>query len=126
APVASFTYSVNCNNTLTVSFTNDSKLDTHHGNNVFYWDFGDGTTSDLEHPGSHTYSASKQYTVRLRVSNDSCTTVYEKEIALFSPNADFSLPATALCRNTMLAFTPVEDTARIASYRWSVDGTEVR
>jgi PKD repeat protein len=42
------------------------------------WDFGDGTTSALQHP-SHTYSLPGNYTVRLTVTNAGGSTTLTKE-----------------------------------------------
>jgi PKD repeat protein len=49
---------------LMVSFT-----DTSHFSDEFFWDFGDGYYSDLQHPW-HTYDTSGNYQVCLRAWND--------------------------------------------------------
>lgn len=66
-PTASFTFAPNpvCLAPSTVQFTNTSV-----GGGVYYWDFGDGTSSTLQHP-SHAYAAPGNYTVTLTVSNAS-------------------------------------------------------
>lgn len=66
APTAAFTVlpgTVICANQ-TVNFTNTSL-----GGNLFYWDFGDGTSSSAEHPPAHSYPSPGTYTVVLTVSN---------------------------------------------------------
>lgn len=64
-PVASFTTSTSSGVApLNVTFTNTST------NALSYsWDFGDGTTSTLAAPGTHTYAAPGQYTVALTAKN---------------------------------------------------------
>ncbi|AFV22628.1 hypothetical protein Mpsy_0417 [Methanolobus psychrophilus R15] len=65
APVASFDSDVVSGKVpLEVRFT-----DTSSGEPMsWYWDFGDGNTSNLQNP-AHTYMASSTYTVNLTVSN---------------------------------------------------------
>lgn len=59
-PVSQFTFDTNNNS---VSFTNASLNSTD-----YYWDFGDGNTSELENP-THSYSESGIYTASLTSSN---------------------------------------------------------
>jgi len=56
------------NNPLTIQFTGSG---TDSDGNVvsFYWDFGDGETSNEQNP-SHTYMEKGDYTVRLTVTDD--------------------------------------------------------
>lgn len=122
APVAAFDYSINCNQVLEVAFINKSITETLHGDNHFLWTFGDGATSNEENPGTHSYASPGNYTVQLTVSNDSCTSVYIKRINLVAPNADFTYRNGAVCKNTPLSFEPVEDSAKIATYNWMMEG----
>jgi FOG: PKD repeat len=64
-PVISFTADKtgSCRPPLTVNFTS-----TVAGGNLYYWNFGDGTTSTLQNP-SHTYTAFGVYDVKLVVTN---------------------------------------------------------
>lgn len=67
-PVASFDYTTDG---LTVKVTNTSQ-----GNIVFYsWDFGDGTTSNVENT-SHTYEDVGAYSVKLTCYNKGFTKAY--------------------------------------------------
>ncbi len=87
-PIAAFT-----SNTIetcideTVSFTDLSVYAE-----TWHWDFGDGTTSDIQYP-THTYTSTGQYTVILYVTN-SCgqdTEIKENYITVLTgPTADFS------------------------------------
>ncbi len=64
APVAAFTSDVTSGcPPLTVNFTNNSS-----GASVFFWDFGDGTTSTVQHP-AHIYQNAGSYTVTLIVTD---------------------------------------------------------
>ncbi|MBK9358781.1 MAG: PKD domain-containing protein [Bacteroidales bacterium] len=64
-PVADFTVSPDtvCQNT-PVNFTN-----TSIGGSVFFWDFGDGTTSTLASPPPHSYALPGNYTVLLKTTD---------------------------------------------------------
>lgn len=124
-PVSNFGFEVNCSNPLLVKFTDSSIVDPGLGNISYSWDFGDGQSSTDQNPPEHTFPASGQYNVQLTVTNGSCTAVYVRRIDLFSVNAGIALPSAALCKNTQLVFNPVEDTSRIASYSWVVDGATV-
>ncbi|HNW96895.1 MAG TPA: PKD domain-containing protein [Bacteroidales bacterium] len=43
--------------------------------NTYYWDFGDGNTSNIANP-SHTYTVADNYKVELTVSNGNCSSTY--------------------------------------------------
>ena len=51
-------------NSLEISFT-----DTSTGALSWWWDFGDGTTSNIQNP-THTYTAEGDYNVTLYIEND--------------------------------------------------------
>ena len=48
------------------------------------WDFGDGTTSTLPNPGSHTYASSGTYTVCLVVTSPSCSDTTCQTVTVFT------------------------------------------
>ena len=93
-PVADFSFSPTSGVVpLTVSFTDQSQ-------NVptsWAWDFGDGSTSNLQSP-THTYTESGSYTVSLTVSNaagtDSHTITGAIQVNPDVPVADFSFSAS--------------------------------
>ena len=82
-PFASFTSEVDAENTLTVTFT-DNSLDA----DTYQWDFGDGSGSSTEANPSYTYTASGTYTVTLTVSNAAGIDEATAEISVsgFGPN----------------------------------------
>ncbi|MBK5288950.1 MAG: pilus assembly protein [Acidimicrobiia bacterium] len=74
-PSAGFTFTVTGSpsnqapQTVTVT---DTSTSINCGLTSWFWTWGDGTTSDLKSPGSHTYVASndsKSYSITLRVAN---------------------------------------------------------
>lgn len=82
-PVASFSLSVDSENTLMVSFTNSS-LDGQ----TFSWDFGDNSGTSTEENPIYTYSASGTFTVTLTVENEDGTDETSQEVTVsgFGPN----------------------------------------
>ncbi|MBT4337794.1 MAG: PKD domain-containing protein, partial [Bacteroidetes bacterium] len=77
-------------------FTNASTI--NHGNQNYYWDFGDGSSSTLLHP-AHTYSSPGTYTVKLvSTSDESCPDSTTKLVYVRPmPNAMYALYDTAQC-----------------------------
>jgi gliding motility-associated-like protein len=70
-----------------VAFTNTSK-----GNNLeYFWDFGDGKTSNAELPGTHTYTKFDNTFVELvvREKNSGCTDTMRKEMNIIDYQATF-------------------------------------
>jgi gliding motility-associated-like protein len=84
-PTAIFEEVYNCNNPLKVEFENLSI----GADNVF-WDFGDGTTSNLLNP-IHTFLNLGIHNISLSVNNNltGCNHVFSKEIKLTQPIAEF-------------------------------------
>jgi len=71
APVANFSFT---GNDLTVDFLNTSLSASN-----YYWDFGDGNTSNLENP-THIYASSGTYMVLLLANNALCQDTIYKEV----------------------------------------------
>ncbi|MEZ4880429.1 MAG: PKD domain-containing protein [Chitinophagales bacterium] len=69
-PNASFTENVN-NNSVSVTANN--------GNDLYSWNFGDGTTSTEQNP-THQYTGNGQYTITLNTSLDGCENTSTKQI----------------------------------------------
>lgn len=60
----------------TVTIHNEARYGT-----AWHWDFGDGTTSDLRNPGSHTYLQNGTYTIILTTSNY-CSEVRSEQVVV--------------------------------------------
>lgn len=64
---------------LTVTLTN-----TTTGNVTnWLWDFGDGTTSTEQHPGTHTFGSPGTYTLRLSASNEAGSSEAFRQVVVF-------------------------------------------
>ncbi|MCU4157103.1 PKD domain-containing protein [Carboxylicivirga sp. A043] len=75
APEADFSVLVN---DMEVSFTNKTVSATS-----FAWDFGDGTTSDLQSPDAHIYMTEGVYMVALKVTdNNGLESTFEKNVSV--------------------------------------------
>lgn len=105
---------------LTVNFTNNS-IDAEN----FFWDFGDGSTSNLETP-NHIYTEPGEYTVTLIVSDpDACIPedTLQVSVNVFSlPEADFTFSPDTV---SVFGFAIFEDLSTdAASWQWDFgDGT---
>jgi uncharacterized repeat protein (TIGR01451 family) len=114
-PLAAFTYEMaeGCEvGSITVS--DDSRLAT-----TWFWDFGDGTSSQLQNPGLHTYRAEGDYTVALTVTNPCGEDTYSTVIhaaASPKPSADFMTETPDVCAGSEVAFTDRSSLA--TSWRW--------
>lgn len=88
--VANFNYQLLGNEFLTIQFTDLSQGDISQ----WFWNFGDGTTSDIQNP-VHEYNQEGTYDVCLEVYNEngSCTSFYCDQLTLEIPDycdADFT------------------------------------
>ncbi|MFK7951713.1 MAG: PKD domain-containing protein, partial [Ekhidna sp.] len=94
------------------------------------WNFGDGTTSTEEIP-THQYLSTGSYTVRLDVSNGTCTNFTEQEITIYPepPTPSFTINTSIFCQETAFIFTNTTDETgleEVISYLWDFgEGTEV-
>src|SRR5690349_9529865 len=74
----------------------------------YSWDFGDGTTSNLQNP-THTYNATGSYTLTLIVTTQSgCVktiTIPKGVITGTKPTADFTFSPNNTCASTPIQFT---------------------
>jgi gliding motility-associated-like protein len=74
----------------------------------WYWNFGDGTTSTLQHPPPYIYAAPGIYNASLNiVGGDGCVSdTFKNTVTVGSmPRADFQLNTSPLCSNTSAVFT---------------------
>lgn len=110
-PVASFTYTVNG---LEVTFNNTSTNAT-----TYFWDFGDGSTSDEEDP-FHVYADAGNYVVILTASSE-CGTSTKTVLVITAPTADFSAIPTSGCATFTTQFTN-ESSGNATTYSWQFAG----
>jgi gliding motility-associated-like protein len=112
-PIAKFAADVQCANPFRFAFTNYSV-----GASTWNWDFGDGTTSPLRDP-VHVYSAAGIYTVKLMVTNGSCTHVAAYTARIIKEKPEFIASDTYICKGDSITmqsfgFNP----SNIMAYRW--------
>lgn len=113
-PVAGFTHPTSvCKNTL-VNFTNTSS-----GGTSYFWTFGDGGTSTLQHP-THTYTSGGTFTVTLLVTNDCfCTATFSSAINVSSlPGPEIACPSTVCAGDTATYSTGASG----CTYLWTATG----
>ena len=120
--------------TLQVAFTNlttSADLGSPIGSLTYAWDFGDGSTSSSQNPGSHTYASGGTYTVQLIVTNpvgglkDTVShqfTYYVKPIAAFSyarTSASLSDLTLQLSVDFDGSASSINDATATLSYDWN-------
>lgn len=93
-PIINFDTTGNCDNSET-GFMNTTS-NTDNTTNSFHWDFGDGTTSDLENP-KHQFASKGDYNVRFSFSNSlGCSYSLTKTIKI-NPNPGPQLSDGLIC-----------------------------
>ena len=130
-PHASFSATLDttgCNYTVNVvnkSYASISATDTNSLGpcESFLWDWGDGSTSRIENPGSHTYSSPGTYTIMLisALAGGECTDTIYKTITFNPPVAPTISGDSVVCINT-LAHIQV-DGATAQRFLWSNGAT---
>jgi PKD repeat protein len=103
---------------LTVNFHNTSS--NAGGTTYWYWDFGDGSTSNVQNP-VHTYSATGQYSVTLIVGNSyGCYDTTGMMVDVNNPLvANFNAPDVCLGAVTNFTNTSSISQGAITSSQWS-------
>ena len=84
----------------------------------WFWDFGDGTTSNLQKPPPHTYATPGTKNVKLVVTTDNgCKDSIVKPFsASFAQKTDFAAPP--VCLNTPTVFTEVSTAGSATINKW--------
>lgn len=88
----------------------------------YSWDFGDGTTSNLENPGSHTYPTCGEYDIRAYAENSyNCTDTLIKTVSIIAhqPNALFAVDTTEHC--VPYSFTFENQSFYDETFEWVLD-----
>ncbi len=98
----------------TVTITNNSPA----GYTDYLWNFGDGTETTSEHPGSHTYETCGIYIISVSALNTWCSDTVEStvEITYHQPTAVFDLDTTNGC--TPLAIEITNQSDNTTGYEW--------
>ncbi len=113
-PIAKFAVDVNCKSPYHYSFTNYSV-----GAVSWNWDFGDGTSASSKDI-MHDFSKPGTYTVKLTVTNGTCTHIagYKADIVVEKP--DFVASSTAVCKGDSVLLRPVGfNPANVIAYHWN-------
>jgi gliding motility-associated-like protein len=125
-PIAQFAFQVqSCNNKRVVLFQDLSKASPVYGPVSYLWEFGDPANSTSTHIGdtSFTYPALGDYTVRLTVTNGSCSHTYSGLVRLVGDIADFNVSKASVCKNELFTVSAINSVpANIALYEWSLGG----
>ncbi len=85
APTASFSYTANEGNPLTIHFENQSQNVSQYS-----WDFGDGIGTSTEEDPSYTYAETGTYTVSLTATGEGGTVETTMEVEVKPAQPDFS------------------------------------
>jgi PKD repeat protein len=122
-PIANFVYSpTNPTTNDLIQFT-DTSTDLDGTITNWFWDFGDGNTSNIQNP-SHTYQNKGSYSVVLTVTDNdgyNNTKIVSIYIRKYGPNADFSYSPNHPIKNQQIQFTDESyDTSGgiISSWYW--------
>ena len=117
-PIAAFSYTANCSDRLQFSFTDQST-----GPVTWLWDFGDGTTSNSQNP-IHNFPSLGGYTVRLTVTNGSCSHSITHLVSTIDETPDFIVNTRVGCKSLYVTMTSQNfNLANIVNYAWSFDGS---
>ena len=116
-PVIQFNDSVGCR-PLMVNFNTPTNAAS------YFWDFGDGSTSNLQNP-NHLYTTAGSFTVTLNcvlASGCTATTVMPTLIDVNAPVSDFYSPTASVCAPSLVNF--VNQSSGATSWKWDFgDGT---
>jgi gliding motility-associated-like protein len=119
-PTAKFTPPAGGCLNLTTTFTDNSTNDGINPIKQWIWNFGDGSGPDTlsSGPFQHTYAASGNYTVSLKVIDSvGCSDTYSLPFIVSNPHAAFISPDTLTCSNNPVHFTN-QSTGTSLSYLW--------
>ncbi|HEU5289514.1 MAG TPA: PKD domain-containing protein, partial [Cyclobacteriaceae bacterium] len=125
-------FSVPVSNNISVSFTASPLTQTLPNSTVtitntttpgawlYSWDFGDGTTSAVANPGSHTYASFGTYPIKLTVTSNGCTQSQTVTVTInpIPPILDFSYNPASGCAPLTVTFTNLSQFADPTSYFW--------
>jgi len=119
-PIAKFAVDVQCADPFHFAFTNYSV-----GANTYAWNFGDGTTATDKDP-VHIYNSTGAYTIKLTVTDGTCTHVAAYGARIVKEKPDFTASDTVVCKRDSITFKPFGfNFNNILRYKWITDlGTD--
>lgn len=91
----------------------------------YYWDFGDGSTSELENP-SHVYIVAGKFTVKLKIYNDfNCSDeiIFKDLILINGPEGKYSFDKKSGCTPLQVKFTAT--TFNTYSLEWDMGDGQI-
>ncbi|MFO7868977.1 MAG: PKD domain-containing protein, partial [Bacteroidales bacterium] len=97
-------------------------FETESGGQTYYWDFGDGTSTNGSNSMHHTFQnpglTDEQFEVNVIVTdNFGCIAETTETITVFaSPIADFSVPYSHMCAPELLSIE--NNSYNVADYQW--------
>ena len=102
------------------SFVNQSSAATGDSITGYYWDFGDGNTSNLEHP-QHTYSTDSTFLVQLTISTASgCVKNFQVSVTSTCSSPSCEADYTYAINACSVSFTNSSfSTQQIISFEWN-------
>ena len=94
---------------------------TNPGSFNFQWDFGDGNSSNVRDPGSHTYGQAGTFMIVMTVSDGDCVVADSVEITInpIPPIVDFDYDPAEGCAPLTVNFENLSQFADPDSYVWS-------
>jgi gliding motility-associated-like protein len=112
-PIAAFLTNSSCVDKFKKDF-----VDQSIGATSWQWDFGDGNSSISQSP-SHSYAATGTYTVKLTVTNGSCSHSMQQMVRVVDEQGTMSADNNPVCKNTIVNFTANNiNAANISSWQW--------
>ena len=114
-PIAIFSVDM-CSDPFTKTFIDRSILPE-----TWFWEFGDGTTSTLQHP-THTYATTGNYEVKLTVTNGACSYTTRRTIRVIDDKLSLTVTDNLVCNDTEVTYEIKGATpANVKSYNWAPD-----
>ncbi|WP_375577587.1 PKD domain-containing protein [Marivirga tractuosa] len=101
----------------TINITNNT---TNKGEWNYFWEFGDGTTSEEADPAPHDYGTFGEFTVRLTATNGQCTDTYQTIVTIgaIPPIIDFDADPKEGCLPLVVQFENLSQYADPSTYQW--------
>lgn len=101
----------------TITITNNSSTGAGF---TYLWDFGDGTTSTDQDPGTHTYDRFGTYQITLEITDAFCTVEATQSLTVFptAPILDFEADILEGCAPLTVQFTNLSQFAVEGEYLW--------